>query len=432
MMRPSQWLIGGVAAAIALGAALAVPSRRLTMAAAGASTDTAITSRSIAYFERRLAAQPGNYMVRSRLITRYVRRFSTGADLADVARAEANARELVRTGPDRVQALSRLSSVLLMQHKFAGALAAASEARDRDSLSQEALGALFDASLAAGRYTEAEDALGRLRPGTLDAQVRRAQWLDASGRTQGAFEVFDRICHQLRRSEAPPPVVAWCLTQLGAVEHARRGPEAAAAIWSRALAVQPGYRGALEGLAGLAQARRDLGRAEELYARIAADAHPDLYLRLSEITAARGDTAGAADYQRHFLAVAGAPANEALYGELLALYHAERDEPEARDTALALAQRDVARRPTVESYDVLSWVLFRRHELAKALAASDSARRWGTPSATMDWHRGRILAALGRDSEATPLLQAAATRRTLLAPHARRDLDRNESASVSY
>ncbi|MFL5516926.1 MAG: hypothetical protein ACJ8DJ_12260 [Gemmatimonadales bacterium] len=78
----------------------------------------------------------------------------------------------------------------------------------------------------------------------------------------------------------------------------------------------------------------------------------------------------------------------------------------------------------MESYDVLSWVRFRRHELAAALVASDSARRWGTPSPTMDWHRGRILASLGRDGEAAPLLQAAAARRTLLAPHARRDLDR--------
>ena len=256
--------------------------------------------------------------------------------------------------------------------------------------------------------------------------MRRAQWLDASGRSKAAFDYFDRICRQLQRSEAPPPVVAWCLTQLGAVEHARRGPDAAAAVWTRALAVQPGYRGAVEGLASLAQAGGDLRRAEELYARIAADAHPDLYLRLSEIVAARGgsDAVRAADYERRFLAVAGAPANEALYGELLALYYAEQDAPAARDTALALARRDVARRPTIESYDVLSWVRFRRHELVEALAASDSARRWGTPSPTMDWHRGRILAALGRDGEATPLLQAAAARRTLLAPHARRDLDR--------
>jgi hypothetical protein len=111
-----------------------------------------------------------------------------------------------------------------------------------------------------------------------------------------------------------------------------------------------------------------------------------------------------------------------LYGELLALYYAERDSEAARDTALALALRDVGRRPTVESYDVLSWVRFRRQELDQALVASDSARRWGTPSPTMDWHRGRILAALGRQAEAAPLLRSASEHPTMLAPHARRDL----------
>jgi tetratricopeptide (TPR) repeat protein len=305
MMKPThRWLIGGAVALAALGTALAAPWRRPAPGAAMAPADTAITSRSIAYFERRLAVQPANYMVRSRLISRYIRRFTTGADLADVARAEANARELVRSGPDRTQSLSRLSSVLLMQHKFAEALHAATEARHTDSLSQEALGAEFDASLAAGRYDEAEAALDRLRPGTLDGQVRRAQWLDASGRSQPAFEAFDRICRQLERSEAPPAVVAWCLTQLGGVQHARSGPDAAAAIWARALRVQPGYRGALEGLAGLAQARGDLRRAGELYGRIAADAHPDLYLRLAEIADAEGQSARAADDERRFLAVA--------------------------------------------------------------------------------------------------------------------------------
>ncbi len=430
MMRVSRrWLIGGAAALVALGAALAAPWRRPTPGSATGPADTAITSRSIAYFEHRLAIQPANYMVRSRLISRYVRRFTTGANLADVARAEAEARELVRTGPDRTQSLSRLSSVLLMQHKFAEALDAATEAQRGDSLSQEALGAEFDASLAAGRYAQAEAALDRLRPGTLDAQVRRAQWLDASGRSQAAYETFDRICRQLQRSEAPSAVVAWCLTQMGGAAHARWGPEAAAAIWTRALRVQPGYRFALEGLAGLAQARGDLRRAGELYAQIAADAHPDLYLRLAEIAAAQGEPDRAEGYERRFLKVAGAPANEPLYGELLAIYYADMNSPAARDTALALALRDLARRPTVESNDVLSWVRFRRHELDEALAASDSARRWGSPSPTMDWHRGRILAALGRQAEAEPLLRSASARRTLLAPHVRHDLDASTDAA---
>ena len=54
-------------------------------------------------------------------------------------------------------------------------------------------------------------------------------------------------------------------------------------------------------------------------------------------------------------------------------------------------------------------------------------RTW-TIIGVSDGHRGRILAALGRDGEAAPLLRAAAERRILLAPHARQELDRLNAA----
>jgi hypothetical protein len=55
--------------------------------------------------------------------------------------------------------------------------------------------------------------------------------------------------------------------------------------------------------------------------------------------------------------------------------------------------------------------------LALALAAADRARSWGAPSPTMAYHRARILEALGRHSEAAPLLRLALARPSLLEPH---------------
>jgi len=71
---------------------------------------------------------------------------------------------------------------------------------------------------------------------------------------------------------------------------------------------------------------------------------------------------------------------------------------------------------------VLSWVLFRRGDLAQALAASDRARGWGAPSPTMEYHRARILSALGRDAEATGFLRLALARPSLLEPQAQAEL----------
>lgn len=413
-------VVGGGAAA--LGVALAISGALAPGRAPAAAADTAITSRSIAFFERRLARDPGNFLVAGALATRYLMRFQVGADLGDVERAEAVARGALPLAADTAAALARLSVIYLTQHKFVPAYVAAGRAVASDPADRDALGALFDAAMAQGRYAEAESALARLAPGRLDYQLRLAHFLTALGRTDGAYYTLDRACRQLERSQVPPQGVAWCLTELAHLQRTRAGAPAAAALLERALEIQPGYRGAVEGLADLAYARGDWRGAERLYRRIAADAHPDLYLRLAEVRAAQGDSAGAREHEVRFLSVARAPGAEALYARPLALYYAAQ--PETCDSAAAVARRDVARRPAVESWDVLGWVLLECGEPAAALAASDRARAWGAPSPTMDFHRARILAALGRGDEAVPLERAALTDPGLLAPHAQQELRR--------
>ena len=90
--------------------------------------------------------------------------------------------------------------------------------------------------------------------------------------------------------------------------------------------------------------------------------------------------------------------------------------------ALEIARRDVARRPTVESWDALAWVLYRRGEAVEALDASNGALAWGAPSPTIEYHRGRILEALGRRDEAASWLLRATADPRLLDPGARIDL----------
>ena len=433
-MRRARWLwlgaVGG--AALAVGVALAISRAVVPRAASVVASDTAITSRSIAFFEQRLVVDPDNFMVGGQLVGRYLMRFHTAANLADVRRAEAIARSVLPLVSDTAGAYTRLGVVYLTQHKFAQAYDAARRAVAWNPGNQDALGLLFDASVASGRYVVAESALSRLKPGRMPYQLRLAHMLTMRGRPDGAYYALDRACHQLVVAQIRPQAVAWCITELAKVQLARngedgRGGEAgAAALFRRALEIQPGYRAALEGLADLAYAREDWAEAASLFGGIAVDAHPDLYLRLAEVHRALGDTAAAEGWEREFLRVARAPDAEALYAHPLALYYAAR--PLTLDTALAIARRDVARRPAVESYDVLSWVLFRRGDLTEALAASDRAERWGAPSPTIEYHRAWILQALGREAEAAGLLRAALARPSLLEPAALWEVHQARSA----
>lgn len=398
---------------------------------AAAAADTSIVSRSIEFFEGRLAADPSNYLVAGRLASRYIVRFGLAADGRDVARAEELARRLTTLAPDRAAAMSRLSGVLLTQHKFAEALAAARAAVATDPGDEDARGALFDATLASGAYQEAEAALRTMRPGALAALVRRAQWLDATGRATGARETMERVCRQLEESATPPSTIAWCLTELAGLVHRERGPDAAGPVLVRAVSVQPGYRGAVEQMADLAASRNDWETAYRFYRRIAADAHPDLYLRLAEMAGRLGREEERGQWEGRFLDVVSHPDQEALFGAELALFLAERNGPGDGTAALAIAEREVARRPTVESFDLLAWVHYRRGEPEAALAVSDRALAAGSPSPALEYHRGRILQTLGRPDEAEPLMHRAEQQRSLLPPHARLGAERMSAGAES-
>ena len=388
----------------------------------GPPADTAATTKAIAFFEDRLERDPMNALVATRLAERYMLRFQRNADLADVQRAEALIVQALPFVSDPASVHASLSGVRLTQHDFAGAWSAARTALVAEGRRGAAWGALFDAGMAMGRYDDARAALDRLETGTLAERLRRAHWLDAHGDAAGAVAVLSSVCEQLARSGSRAETVAWCLTELAGLERARAGDLAAQRLLRRALHVLPGYRGALEGMAEIAHASGAWRRAIRLYESIAVDAHPDLYLRLAESNRALGRVEQAQHWEGEFLRVAADPRVEPLYAQLLALYWAGR--VETRERALQVALRDVERRPAVESWDVLAWVYYVRGELDAALDASDRAHAFGAPSPTMQYHRARILAALGRAQEAGQLMHHVMQARSLLAPETRMEFDR--------
>ncbi|HET6342538.1 MAG TPA: tetratricopeptide repeat protein [Gemmatimonadota bacterium] len=418
MSRQSGLRVAGTGLALAclLGMAVALPRPASPPVEAWAAPDLDVTDEAIGWFETKLAADPTNPLLAAHLTSRYMGRFGLSADLDDVRGAERLARALIPLSRDKARAWTRLSEVLLARHAFGDALTAARRAVAADSADADAWGALYDAGYAAGSYAEAEVALTRLEPGVA-RRVREAFWLSAGGESDRAAARLGEACRTIAGWNGRETTVAWCLTELGHLELARKGPSAAETVYVAALEAFPGYRAAVEGLADLAHARGDWPEAERLYRRIAVDAHPDLYLRLAETRRMQGDPAGAAAWDRKFLRVASERGAEPLYAHPLALYYAEREE--TRALALAVALRDVRRRPTVESWDVLAWVRFRRGDLVEALAASDRALAWGSPSPTMEYRRARILASLGRRGEAAPLLERALEEPALLEPGAR-------------
>src|SRR3989454_3656735 len=247
------WIGGAAALAVALAISGAAHHGAPTPSAA----DTSIVSRSIAFFEERLGRDPGNFMVGGQLVGRYLMRFQLAAHLEDVKRAEVVARSVMPLVSDTAGAHARLGGSYLAPPQVPGADRATRRAVAWNSNNQEALGLLFDAAIATGRYAVAESTLNRLTPGRLPYQLRLAHFLTAQGRMDGAYYALERACRQLERAQVWPQAVAWCVTGLAKVQHAREGEAPAGALFRRALPIQPGYPAGLEGLADPVYAPRD-------------------------------------------------------------------------------------------------------------------------------------------------------------------------------
>ncbi|MBL8986594.1 MAG: hypothetical protein JNJ80_10000 [Gemmatimonadetes bacterium] len=423
MTRPVRHVIASAAALAALAGCRPAP--------AGPALSDLALDRAIGYLDSLLARDPGNPIVAAQIAGRLVLRFGRSADLRDLERAEGLAVTAQRLARDTAAATARVAGIRLMRHDFSGALQAAREAVAANPASSDAQGILLEAALAAGDTLAASEAAHRLDRRSAEGRIRYGLWLDARGHGEAALRQLNAACSALDRSGGLADGVAWCWTQHANLVRAQRGAGPARALYRDVLARFPGTRGAAEGLAAIAVAEGDLGGAARLLGPLLSDAHPDLYLRLAEIRRKEGDREEAASLTDRFLRAVTAPDAEPLFGNLLALHYLESADPALRDSALALARRDVARRPTADTWDLLGWVLLARGDWVGALAASDRAVALGPLSPAAGYHRARILEASARPIEAAELLAAARARLDLLPPDLLRDLARRERAPTA-
>lgn len=374
-----------------------------------------ITSASIEFFERRLSERPGSFTTANALVDRYLLRFQSGSRLEDLRRAEEIARLAGRLISWDAGPRVRLAAILLRQHRFREAEAEARAAARMDRKRGNPV--LFDALLERGAYTEAEDVLGDIDPHSFAFNVRYARLQRLVGNLPGAQLAMSRACRTLRGAGLTGPTLAWCYTELAGLHWSEGNERRSRHLLERALDASPGYPAALEQLAWIAYRRADLERAREMYKLVlAATGHADLHLQLARIAERAGDREAARHHVQAFEALATRAELSRQYVRYLALHYADDPGTVDRDRAVGLAERDLAGRPTVESYATLSWALYRVGRTSEALEASRAALAWGRSEATTLYQAGMIHLAAGQREEARALLRRALGRRHELDP----------------
>lgn len=358
--------------------------------AATLSPNATPAERRIAAAETAIARDPGSVRPHVDLAMALARRARETSDPGFYEKAEqALGRALAQT-PDDYEALRARVWIRLGQHRFAEARDEAQALQKRAPDDLLVYGFLGDAHMELGDYAAAEEALQwmlHLRPGNVPGLTRGAYFRETIGQVAGAIAFMIEAFERTPADEAEDR--AWILTQIAHLQLAGGAVADAESSAQRALALFPGYHYALAQLAAVRLSQGRYDEAAALYSeRYQKAPHPEnLYDvgRALERAGRKGEARAAyALFEQAAAAESQSPDN--CNRELIAYYVAAGRKREA----LALAEREIARRRDVHTLDAYAWALHANGRSAEARTQIDAALAVGTRDARILYHAAVI------------------------------------------
>lgn len=297
--------------------------------------------------------------------------------------------------------------ILLGQHEFAPAVAAAEQLNREVPDDVLVYGFLVDGYTELGRYADAEKAaqwMLDLRPGNVPGLTRAAHLRELFGDHSGAVELMDTAYRRTPDGEVEDR--AWILTHIAHLSLLSGRLEAAEAMLGEALRLMPDYHYAL---AQLAELRTQQGRADEAVAvrerHVAVAPHPENRYELGVALQRAGRLAEARVAFAAFEAAAQAERDNWDNANVELIYHYAADGRAA--DALALATSEAARRGDVRTKEAHAWALHVNGRHAAARAAIDAVLAVGVRQPQTYARAAAIAAAQGDDAGARDLARRA-------------------------
>lgn len=396
-----------ILAALVLGVALLVTAGALLGPGrdrAPASQDGLRDTDPIAAAHRRLQRIPDDWKTWAELGMAYVQRARATGDQDDYPRAQQALERSLRVRPrDNGIALTGLGALAAARHDFPTALRHGRAALAVDPFRAAALGVVADALTELGRYEEAFATVQRM----MDLRPDTASYARASYTWELRGDVARATDAMRRALEAAPTEqdASFARLHLSQIAFDNGDLTAAADHVTEGLRIAPRDPFLLVARARVRAARGDAaGAITEYRAVLATVTEPAFIAELGDLLAATGDTRAA---EQQYAVAREAWAAEARRGHppeaAPVLFAADRGDP----AALAGARRFHADQPGIAADDAVAWALRAQGRPAEALRHADRALRLGTRSALTHYHRGMILADLGRDEDARAELATA-------------------------
>jgi tetratricopeptide (TPR) repeat protein len=296
--------------------------------------------------------------------------------------------------PNHLEARKLQVWILLGQHEFPRAVAAAEAINTQVPDDVLVYGFLADGYTELGRHADAEKAaqwMLDIRPGNVPALTRAAHLRELFGDHEGAVELMDTSYR--RTGDAEVEDRAWILTQIAHLSLLTCRTDAAERLLTEALTLFPDYHYAL---AQMAEVKTQQGRFAEAVKwrekHVKMSPHPENRYALGVALARAGRMNEARDVWNTFepAAVKESASWDSANIELIYYYADWADRPA---DSLALARREAARRQDVRTLEAHAWALHKSGQSTTARAEIDKVLAVGMLQPETFAHAAAIAAA---------------------------------------
>lgn len=289
-----------------------------------------------------------------------------------------------------------LARTYISQHRFREALSLAEAARDLGSGVRESQALLFDVHMELGRYEQAGRYLDSLRNfSDFGYLIRIAKWNDHKGRLDATIDFMEQATARAEAS-AHKNRMLWSYTNLADYYgHAGRIRDSYR-YYLKALALDPANAYAKKGIAWIvfSHEKNPVEALRILDSVTAGYQAPEYYLLKSEIADYMGDDLKRLQNLDQYYRLLQDPDYGDMYNAHTIGFFLEQ--ATMYDRALELAKKEVANRPTPESYDLLAYSYFKNGDQIKAEALAERHLLGKTFEPGILWHVAEIYKAGGK------------------------------------
>lgn len=321
----------------------------------------------IAFWQNKYNKAPNQLSYLSLLASNYSALFESTGNIEFLYKAEKLLlKSIVAYQYSEVGTLRSLARNYISQHRFQEALVFANKALIIGEGRKETQKLLFDVNMELGNYTKAEVNLKTLYDfSDFDYLIRASKWNDHKGDLKTAISLMEKA-NQIAYQNENKNLKIWTLSNLGDLNGHYGNIQKSYDYYLKTLEIDPNNSYALKGISWIVFSHeKNTQEANRIIEIISKKHHaPDFYLIKADIAEFEGNQKEKEKNLAAYFQMLENANYGAMYNKYNALLYA--DNINTTNKALEIANIEIARRPTPESYDLLAWAYYKLGNFKKA------------------------------------------------------------------